>query len=107
MRRIKRPELLNPKFEDDTKGRELLQLQENHKVHWQEYTFQEVIHAVAIKAIVADVDAQYVEQLEENYFSYKNQKSDNVQAGPDVVRHHDQGKDRHQGTLPQAVERHA
>ena len=30
--RIKRPKLLNPKIEDNTKGRKLLQLQEDHKV---------------------------------------------------------------------------
>ena len=29
---IKQPELLNPKIEDDTKGREVLQIQEDHKV---------------------------------------------------------------------------
>ena len=58
---IKRPELLNPKVEDDTKGRKILQLQEYHKVNCQEYTFQEVIDAVAVEAIVAAADAQYVE----------------------------------------------
>ena len=31
---IKRPELLNPKIEDNTKGRKLLQIQEDHKVNW-------------------------------------------------------------------------
>ena len=70
---IKRPELLIPKIEDDTSGCELLQIQEDHKVYWQGYTFQEVIDSVAVKSIVADVDAQYVEQLEEDYIGYKNQ----------------------------------
>ena len=48
--RIKRLDLLNPKIEDGTKGRELLQLQEDHKVNCQEYNFQEVIDAVAVEA---------------------------------------------------------
>ena len=61
--RIKRPKLLNLKIEYDTKGRGLLQIQEDHKVHFQEYNFQEVINAVAVEAILAAVDAQYVEQL--------------------------------------------
>ena len=61
--RIKRPKLLNLKIEYDTKGRGILQIQEDHKVHFQEYNFQEVINAVAVEAIFAAVDAQYVEQL--------------------------------------------
>ena len=56
--RIKLPELLNPKNEDNSKGCNLLQLQEYHKVNWQEYTFQEVINAAAVKAIFAAVDTQ-------------------------------------------------
>ena len=61
---MKRPKLINPKIDDDTKGREILQLQEDHKVNWQEYTFQEVIDSMAVEAIVAAVDAKYMEQLE-------------------------------------------
>ena len=72
-RRIKRPNLLNTKIEDDTKGHNTLQLQEYHKVNWQEYTFQEVVDYVAVEAIIAAVDAQYVEDLEEDYVGYKNQ----------------------------------
>ena len=36
---MKRPKLINPKIDDDTKGREILQLQEDHKVNWKDYTF--------------------------------------------------------------------
>ena len=71
--RIKRPRIINPKIEDDTKGRVLLHIQEDHKIHCQEYTFQEMIDAMAFKAIVEDVDTQYVEQLEKDYAGYKNQ----------------------------------
>ena len=70
---IKWPELLSPRIEDDTKGCELLQVQEDHKVHWQEKIFQEAIDAVAVKAIVAAIDAQYMEQLEEDCVGYKDQ----------------------------------
>ena len=61
--RIKRPKLPNTKIEDDTKGRNLIQIQGEHKVNWQEYTFHEVIDAVALKDIVPSVNTQYVEQL--------------------------------------------
>ena len=60
---IKSTELLNPKIEDDTKGCDILQLQEDHKVNCQKYTFQEVIDAVVVKAIVAAIDEQYMEHI--------------------------------------------
>ena len=63
---IKKPDFLNLKIEDDTKGRELLQFQEDHKVNWKEYTFQEVVDDVAVEAIVAAVDAQYMEDIKED-----------------------------------------
>ena len=70
---IKQPELLNSKVEDNTKGCKLLQIQEDHKVNWQEYTFQEVIESVAVEDIITYVNEQCVEQLEEDYIAYKNQ----------------------------------
>ena len=71
--RIKMPDILNPKIEEDTKGRKILQLQEENKVNWKEYNFQEVVDAVAVEAIVLAVDAQYTEELKEDYVCYKNQ----------------------------------
>ena len=70
---LAKPELLDPKIEDYTKGRDILQLQEDQKVECQKYTFQEVVDSVAVKAIVTDVDAQYIKDLEEDYVRYKNQ----------------------------------
>ena len=55
-RRIKNTDFLNPKLEDDTKGRKLLQLQEDHKVNWKEYTIKEVVDSVVVKSIVAAAD---------------------------------------------------
>ena len=51
----------------------LLQFQEDHRVNYQEYTLQEVVDFVAVETIVAAVDAQYMKDLEEDYFCYKNQ----------------------------------
>ena len=65
--RIKNPELLNPKIEDNNKGREIPHFQKDQKVKWQDYTFQEVVDSVAVKAIAAVVNAQYLEELEEDY----------------------------------------
>ena len=72
-KRIENLELLKPKIEDNIKVHELLQFQEDHKVNWKEYNFQEVVDSVGVKTIVAAVDAQYVEELEEDYVSYKHQ----------------------------------
>ena len=70
---IKRPELLNPIIEDNTKGCEIFQIQEDHKVNRQDYICQYVIDDMAVEAIFAAVDSQYVEQLEEDCVGYKNQ----------------------------------
>ena len=70
--RLKKPELINSRIKDSAQGRELLQFQADQKFEWQEYTFQEVVESVVVKAIVAAVDAQYVEELKEDYVGYKN-----------------------------------
>ena len=65
-KRLVKPELVNPRIENNTKERELLQLQEERNLEWQEYTIQEVVHSVVVKAIFAAVDAQYVKELVED-----------------------------------------
>ena len=70
--RLKKTDLINPIIEDRTQGQELLQLQAYQRVEWQEYTFQEVVKSAADEAIVTDVNAQYVEELKEDYVRYKN-----------------------------------
>ena len=72
-KRLANPKILFPKNEDNTKGSKLLQTQEDQKVEWQEYTFQEVVDSVEIKFNVAAVDMQYAEELEEDYVGYRNQ----------------------------------
>ena len=71
--RLPLPARINAQITDATVGRALLQLQEEHKVEWQEYTFQTVLDAIGIEAIAAAVDDQYVEELSEDYIGYKNQ----------------------------------
>ena len=72
-KRLKKPDIINPRIEDSTWGQELLQFQADQKVEWQEYTFQEVVNLVAFESTVAAVDAKYVEELKEDYVGYKNQ----------------------------------
>ena len=73
--RLKKPDLINPQIEDSTQGRELLQFQMDQKVECQYYTFQEVFDSVAVKYIVADVDAQYVKYIKEEYMGLKTRQS--------------------------------
>ena len=70
--RLPLPAHINAQITDATVGRDLLQLQEDHKVVWQEYTFQTVLDTIGFEAIVAAVDDQYVEELSEDYIGYKN-----------------------------------
>ena len=72
-KRLANPDILNPKMDDNKKGRNILQIQEDQRVQWKEYTFQEVVDSMAVEAIAAAVDAQYVNDLEEDYVGYKHQ----------------------------------
>ena len=91
--RLPLPACINAQIIDATVGRALLQLQEEHKVEWQEYTFQTVLDAIGVEAIVAAVYDQYVEELSEDYIGYKKPNDrNNDHAPPDLVRHHKQIK---------------
>ena len=73
--RLLLPARINAQITDATVGHALLQLQEEHKVEFQEYTFQTVLDAIGVKDIVAAVDNQYVEELSEDYIGYKTKQS--------------------------------
>ena len=69
---LPQPDLVHPKIKQDTKGRDLLQFQEDQKQKWTEYHFQLIVDAVAVEAITAAVDKQYIDELREEYVGYKN-----------------------------------
>ena len=56
-KRIKKPDLLNPRIKDSTQGLERLQFQADQKVEWQEYILQEVVKSLAVEAIIAAIEA--------------------------------------------------
>ena len=56
-KRLKKPDILNPRIEDSTQGRELLQFQAEQKVKWQEYIFQEMVESLTVEAIIAAIEA--------------------------------------------------
>ena len=70
--RLTKPELVHPGITRDTKGRDLLEYQEKQKQKWSEYYFMLVVDAVAVEAIAAAVDEQYIDELREEYVGYKN-----------------------------------
>ena len=69
---LNQPELVYLQILDQTKGRDLIQYQEDQKLHWTEYNFQMVINDVAVKAITAAVNEQYINELREEYVGYNN-----------------------------------
>ena len=70
--RLKKPELVHPSIDGNTKGRDLLDFRKTHKQTWTEYHFMLVIDAVAVEAIASAVDEQYLDELREEYVGYKN-----------------------------------
>ena len=70
--RIKKPSLIHPNIAIDIKGRDIVQLQEDHKLRWTEYHFQMVIDVVAVEAIVATADEQYIDEIKEDNVRYNN-----------------------------------
>ena len=70
---LKKPALIHPNTANDTKGRDLVQFQEDHKLRWMEYHFHIVINAVEVEAIVAAVGEQYMDKLKDDYVGYNNQ----------------------------------
>ena len=70
---LKKSALIHPKIANNTKGRDLVKLQEDQKLRWMEYHFQIVINAVAVEAIAAAVGKQYMDELKEDYVGYNNQ----------------------------------
>ena len=70
--RLAKPKFLNTKIKYDTKGCDLLHIQEEQRVQFQEYIFQEGVDFGAVDAIVAVFDAQYIKELEEDYLRHKN-----------------------------------
>ena len=70
--RLTKPQLVHPDITKETKGRDLLEFQEKQKQNWSEYYFMLVVDAVAVEAIAAAVDEQYIDELREEYVGYKN-----------------------------------
>ena len=64
--RIPKLQRINGAIQDTITGRKLLQLQNNQKMEWQDYTLQNVINELGVEAIIAAVDTQYVDELAED-----------------------------------------
>ena len=62
---LEKPELINPAIMDETKGRDLQQLQEKQIRKWSDYLYQ-----VGGEIIVAIVPEQYVKPIYTQYVGY-------------------------------------
>ena len=69
-RRIDKPELVNPEITKDTKGKDLLKIQEEQLALWASFVYQKVVDQVGVKTIVTNVDEQYINHLHQKYIGY-------------------------------------
>ena len=68
--RLAQPAIINPAITDETKGRELLKLQEEQKTLWQEYDLQVAVESCGRTIIVSVIDEQYLEEKKKEYVGY-------------------------------------
>ena len=67
---INKPELVKPLITTETKGRDLLKLQEDQLALWASFVYQNVVGQVSIKTIIMNVDKQYIKTLHQKYMGY-------------------------------------
>jgi hypothetical protein len=70
---IAQPATINPAILDETKGWELLKLQEKQKTLWQEYDLQEAVNNCGVATIMQVIDAQYIEEKRKEYVGYNDE----------------------------------
>ena len=70
---IAQPATINPAITDETKGRDLLKLQEEQKTLWQDYDLQEAVNDSGVATIEEVVDAQYLEEKRKEYVGYNDE----------------------------------
>ena len=71
--RLAQPAIINPAITDETKGRELLKLQEEQKTLWQEYDLQVAVESCGRTIIVSVIDEQYLEEKKKEYVGYNDE----------------------------------
>ena len=64
---IDKPELVNPAITSDTKGRDLLKLQEEQLALWEKCFYQKVVGEVGVETIVTNIDKKYIKPLHKKY----------------------------------------
>ena len=73
--RIRTPDLINPSIKDNTKGTDLLQLQEKKMAVWLDYVYQKFVDQVGVNMITANINAQYINPCTKNTWDTKNARS--------------------------------
>ena len=72
-RPIPKRDAVNPLIANDTKGRDLIILQEDQKTLYKEYDLQEAVDACRVTTIKQVVEAQYIEEKRREYAGYNNE----------------------------------
>ena len=60
---MNKPKLVNPLITTDTKGRDLLKIQEEQLDLWASFVYQKVVGQFGVETIVTNVDKQYIKPL--------------------------------------------
>ena len=72
-RPIPNPDAINLLILDNTKGRNLLKLQEDQKTLWYKYDLQDAVDACRLTSIERVVDAEYIEKRQKEYVGYNGE----------------------------------
>ena len=67
------PAAINPNITDETKGRELLTMQQEQKTVRQEFDLQVAVVSCGVTVIVSVVDEQYLEEKKKEYVGYNDE----------------------------------
>ena len=70
---LAQPSIINPTIIDETKGQELLKLQEEQKTLWREYDLKVAVISCGVTVIVGVIDEQYLEEKRKEYVGYNNE----------------------------------
>ena len=71
--KITKPDKTSSKITKDSNAKEIITYQDENKLLWQEYEFQQAINSVGVEYMVSAVDGQYVDDKKEDYIAFKNQ----------------------------------
>ena len=72
-KRLNEPDAVHPDIKDDTKQTDLLRLTKIEDERWTAFHIQEAATEIGVAMLVANVEDQYLVELNEQYVGFRNQ----------------------------------